>query len=119
MTAADEVQPPEKPAGRHARCIVVFATITVVFLAFDLASKYLAFAYVADKPIVIEELASLHELPDHDAIVVIPHVLALKLTLNTGAVFGLGKGMRWFFLLIGSAAIYFITRLFALSPKGA
>lgn len=39
-------------------------------------------------------------IPYHNAIPLVPSVLSLKLTLNHGAVFGLGQGGRWWFVLI-------------------
>ena len=44
-------------------------------------------------------------IPRHDPIEVIPGVLNLQLTINTGAVFGIGKGFRTGFLIIGVLAI--------------
>ena len=45
--------------------------------------------------------------------------LNLRLVSNTGAVFGLGKGNRWFFVLASLAAICVIGMLFARSDRRA
>lgn len=70
---------------QHPARLVVYALITGVLLIADLAFKYWAFARY-----------SLHHPPD----AVVPNVLALQLTYNTGAVFGLGKGYTWLFAVI-------------------
>src|SRR5437764_14638251 len=49
--------------------------------------------------------------------VVIPHWLNFNVTVNEGAVFGIGQGRRWAFVLISVAAIVFLTYLFAMSGK--
>ena len=38
-------------------------------------------------------------------------------TVNEGAVFGIGQGQRWLFLVISGAAIWFLTYLFTTSGK--
>src|SRR6185436_9908522 len=45
----------------------------------------------------------------------IPGWLHFTFTKNHGAVFGLGQGQRWLFVLVSLAAIGFLTYLFALS----
>jgi signal peptidase II len=47
----------------------------------------------------------------------IPGWLHFELTMNRGAVFGIGQGQRWLFLFVSAAAIAFLTYLFALSQK--
>ncbi len=49
--------------------------------------------------------------------IVIPKVFALKLTINTGAVFGIGKGAQWFFIVVSLVAVLFISIVFARSPR--
>ena len=48
---------------------------------------------------------------------VIPGLLHLQVTVNEGAVFGLGQGQRWLFLAISVAAILFLTHLFTISGR--
>jgi signal peptidase II len=78
----------------------------VVFAA-DLSTKTLAFQHVADEPIILSDWGADGPtmIPPHEAIEVVPHVLSLHLTTNTGAVFGLGKGMQWLFGLVSAVAV--------------
>lgn len=88
----------------RARCSprawIVFFAFFATLLAADLAIKHWAFANVADEPATPERDAEgrLEPLPHHEPTVLIPSVLALHLTLNEGAVFGLGAGGRWVFV---------------------
>lgn len=111
------------PAGRSGRAIMLFVAMTVVILAADLVIKYAAFRYVAGDPIPLTaELASdpyfSHRFP-HDPVPVVPGVLNLQLTTNTGAVFGLGKGGRWLFVVVSVVALAIIGRIFWRSPARA
>ena len=60
-------------------------------------------------PIVLDfETASDPEsrpIPPHDAVNVVPSILSLQLTINRGAVFGLGQGQRWIFMVISVIAV--------------
>lgn len=56
-------------------------------------------------------------MPPHEPTELIPKVLDLQLTINTGAVFGMGKGFRTGFLIIGVIAIALITWFFTRSPR--
>lgn len=49
--------------------------------------------------------------------VVVPKILSLKLTINTGAVFGIGKGAQWFFIVVSLVAVIFIGIVFARSSR--
>ena len=108
-----------RPAGRSAKAWVLFLGTTAVGLVIDLWSKTAAFAHIADAPVVIRRedvmnatnLGSL--IPPHDPVVVIPSVLELTLVLNPGAVFGIGAGKRWFFVVFTLLALSFATWLFA------
>lgn len=70
-------------------------------LAFDLVSKWWAFAYIKEG----------------EAFSVIPNFLYFQIIRNHGAVFGMGKGMRWFFILASVVALIFVLQLFAKSRK--
>ncbi len=86
----------------------------------DLVSKSLAFARIADVPVVIERadvvrvgpgrLGAL--IPRHQPVVVLDGILEFTLVLNPGAVFGIGAGKRWFFIIFTGAAIVFALALF-------
>jgi lipoprotein signal peptidase len=121
--AGDEPTPFE-PAGRSRTAWIVFVVCTIVFLAADLGSKYVAFRTIADQPVtvhreqVLEIMATdppaLQSLvPRHEPVVVVPYGLEFKLLLNAGAVFGAGSGKRVFFITFTLAALAFAVYLFA------
>ncbi len=51
-------------------------------------------------------------VPKHQPRVVVPHVLELQLVLNPGAVFGVGPGRRWFFIVFTAGAVLFAVWVF-------
>jgi len=107
MTNTSVEQQPLQSAARDGRAVAMFLAVVVVLLAADLVSKALAFEHVAGEPVELNATQDPHVdvVPRHDAIIVIPKVLALKLTLNHGAVFGIGQGARWLFIAITVIAI--------------
>lgn len=112
------------PAWRNRWCVAWFGILALALLAADLVVKSWSFRTVAGEPVInIEESAVDHagfwSRHMHEPVVVIPHVLSLRLTTNTGAVFGLGKGSQWFFALASMAATGFILWMFARSPARA
>jgi len=129
-------------AGRCPRAIVVFLLIVVAALASDLLLKQWSFDHVAGVPLKIEAgddgpVVYTHEgeewvrqaprhrehpataIPEHDATVVIPKLLNLQLTLNTGAVFGTGQGNRGLFIVVSIIATGVILVLVWRSDKRA
>jgi len=117
MTAATNPTHTQKPplrAPKSAAAILRFAVCAVVALAGDLWLKAWAFANVAGVPIDGDMLREHAELviPPHDATPVIPKLLSLQLTVNHGAVFGLGHGGRWVFVAIAVAACAVIAFVF-------
>ncbi|MEM9881395.1 MAG: signal peptidase II [Planctomycetota bacterium] len=115
------------PARRSGAAIARFLVVVAAVLAADLVLKYWAFDTVAGRPVVITD-----ELLDgrdghhafwskylHEPIVVAPKLLELRLTTNTGAVFGLGKGNRVLFIAVSVVATAVIGWLFARSPARA
>jgi signal peptidase II len=111
-------------AWRRPAAVVWFLGVIAVVLAGDLGLKYWAFANVANEPVVVTELAHIHheafwrQYP-HEPIVVVPQVLSLRLTTNTGAVFGLGKGGRVFFIAVSVLATAIISFMFIRSRANA
>ncbi len=102
--------PAEISAFRHKPAIARFLIVAVILLAADLVVKSAAFQNVADQAVTLEpdESGRPAPIPPHEAVVLIPKVLALHLTANEGAVFGLGRGGRWVFVgfsLIASGVI--------------
>jgi signal peptidase II len=93
-------------------------------LAMDLASKSLTFRYLTGAPVVVDRAAVLRAssidprtvgmlIPPHEPVTVVPHVLDLALVLNPGAVFGVGPGQRWFFVVFTALALVFGVYMFA------
>lgn len=107
------------PAGKSPGAWALFIAAGVLGLVIDLWSKYAAFRHIADTPVVLdrEEVLGARQLgnllPHHEPVVVVPSVLELTLVLNPGAVFGIGAGKRWFFVLFTIFAVVLATWLFA------
>lgn len=111
-------------AGRSAVAVTRFLLVVIVILAADLGLKAWSFANVAGRQVVLtQEVTQDHRAfwskYPHDATVAIPGVLELRLTTNTGAVFGLGKGNRVMFILVSVVATAVISILFCRSPARA
>ena len=116
VAAADVAVHVEPRAGRNVRCIALFVSLILAVLISDLLIKSWSFDRVAGQSVVFpDDLrgSALYELiPPHDPWVVVPYVLNLRLTLNTGAVFGLGKGGRSFFIIVSVVAVAAISWVF-------
>lgn len=108
-------------AGRTPKCIILFVTTLAFVLASDLLLKAWSFSHVAGEPVVLSPRADdgRYHIPFHEPVTVIPGVLSFRLTTNTGAVFGLGKGAQWFFALVSLIATAIIMRIFWRSSAGA
>ena len=124
MSDASPEPSPPRPAGRSGRALSLFLLVTAVVLAADLGLKYWAFDHVAGRPVILTpEVVQDHRgfwgKYLHDPVVVVPRVLHLQLTTNTGAVFGLGKGNRLLFIGVSLIATGVIGYLFARSPARA
>lgn len=96
----------------------------IIALGVDLGTKMWAFASIAGRPVEVTRervLAAGTDLeaviPLHDPVVAIPRVLEFKLILNPGAVFGIGAGKRWFFVVFTMLAIGFAMWMFATWTK--
>lgn len=106
------------------RAWVVFGTVALVGLAIDLGTKAWAFASLGKSPVVIRredvlraaDLTTLIPRPP-PVVVVIPQVLELTLVLNPGAVFGIGAGRRWFFVVFTVIAVAFVLWAFATQTR--
>ncbi len=121
MTGEHPDTPPAASTARSVRAWAVLTTTIALALFADLFSKWLAFRRLAGQPVVVQRdrvlalpNSQINELiPPHEATVVVPHVLELKLVLNPGAVFGFGAGGRWFFAAFTLFAIAFAVWMFA------
>lgn len=141
-------QQPDAPilrAGRHKPSIALFIVIAAFIVAADLTSKHLAFRHVADSSLHLARdpqdgttmvqvrgedgnLVPLQRMrpgdpasaiPQHDGVTVVPYLLHLKLTINTGAVFGMGKGAQPLFIAVSVLAVLFIGLVFYRSAASA
>lgn len=116
-------------AMRSAGAWLLLAIVTTLGLAADLGTKAWAFRTVAGVPIVVERETVLaiaesnpHDIgrgiiPRHDPVVVIPSVLHFTLVLNPGAVFGIGAGQRWFFVVFTAIAMTVALCVFAFATR--
>lgn len=105
-TETDSINPSPKRAGKDKKAIVTALVVMLIALGGDLLVKSIAFNKVAGY--AVDPSA----IPDHDAINIVPSVLSLKLVANRGAVFGIGQGQRWMFIIIGLIAIAVIVTTF-------
>jgi len=124
MTQPAPPKPAAPTAARSPRAIAVFLGVIIFFVAADLILKYWAFENVAGRPVVLtEQVVDDHDgfwrQYPHEPIVVVPRVLNLQLTTNTGAVFGLGKGGRVFFIAVSVVATVVIGYMFVRSRADA
>jgi len=98
-------------AYRSPRAWTIFLLVFLVCLAADLSSKYWTFANVADDPVQLDREQLLadpqyHPIPPHHGVPILPaKLLNLHLVINRGAVFGIGDGMRYFFIAFTLAAL--------------
>jgi len=99
---------------RSPLAVVCFVGTCALGLALDLSTKVWAFRALETSRIVE---------PDNRTRVFsetykfIPGWLEFEVTLNPGAVFGLGAGQRWLFVGVSIAAIAFLSWLFASSER--
>ena len=106
-------------ALRYAPAIMRFAVAAIILLGIDLWSKTASFEHVAGTPVVVDRDATHHAIPEHQTRILVPRVLGLHLTVNPGAVFGLGKGGRWIFIVFSVLASVVIVVVFSRSLPGA
>jgi len=120
MSNNSQTPSPHKQSTVHSRRAWIWL-LSTVFLGIitDLVSKSLAFARVTDSPLHIDRADVLTEsnlgnlIPYHEPIVAIPKLLEFTLVLNPGAVFGIGAGQRWFFVIFTLIAMVVALVLFA------
>lgn len=105
-TDIDSINPSVKRAGKDKKAIIIAIIVVLIALGSDLLVKNLAFNNVAGYEV------DPTEIPYHDAVNLVPNILSLKLVANRGAVFGIGQGQRWIFIVIGIIAIVVIVTTF-------
>ena len=111
---------------RSPAALARFLLTTVVGFGLDLWTKHLAFTRLASgepyqgtgvdghRHWFVDSRADLIATKGYD---LIPGWLHFHVTVNEGAVFGLGQGQRWLFLVISLAAICFLSYLFTTSGR--
>ena len=104
-------------ALRSPVAILLFVLTTAAGLGLDLWSKSYAWnKLVVDPHLPLErDLYTGHLRVESETATPIPGWLHFKVTVNEGAVFGLGQGNQTLFAIVSVAAIAFLTYLFATS----
>ena len=108
---APEAQP--TPPLRSPAALSRFLLVTVAGLVADLATKVWAFNALAYNQTTVDGFVRV----DSHTYEFIPRWLHFHVTANQGAVFGIGQGNRWLFVLVSALAIAFLTYLFSTSGK--
>jgi signal peptidase II len=142
---ADAALPPppaDRPAARRPGPWLLLLGLTAAVLAADLGLKTWAFHEVAGRPLRLAtrdgqptvqtrvaqagdwvqlvprvQDAPASAIPPHPGQTVVPGLLDLRLTINTGAVFGRAQGGRWLFISVSVIALAVIGAVFARSPS--
>lgn len=97
-------------AIRSPAAVLWFLLAFVLLLTADLASKRVAFDRLLVRQIGVPPARVEIE---SGTVVAIPKLLNFHVTANQGAVFGLGQGKRWLFILVSVGAIGYLLFLFA------
>ena len=111
MTSHDQLtsSPSDGPAWRSPRAWFILILVVVVGLTADLVSKDWAFRTVAGNPVILdyeEVVSGRGQVPFHEGVrAVPPDLLDFRLVLNRGAVFGIGQGQRFAFVMFTMVAI--------------
>ena len=107
---------PDSPF-RSPLALLLFFGVTIVGVGLDLWSKSEAFTHLMVTMVTVPDPS----LPDGRVEVIsreyefIPKWLHFHVTANQGAVFGMGRGQRWLFVIVSVAAIVVLTSLFSRS----
>ena len=101
---------------RSPPALARFLVTTAVLVALDLWSKAHAWRTMFIGGPYRDESGKLY-VRSEDAYRFIPDWLHFKLTVNEGAVFGVGQGNRWLFVAVSVAAIGFLLYLFLTSGR--
>lgn len=141
-----EASNPIQRTGWYWPVWLLFLAIVSIALAADLGLKYWSFQNVPgdfqvrvqtaeqggpevlirvsdDQPWRVAHEIGLTALPErvpgHEPVVVLPGLLNFQLTLNTGAVFGMGQGARPMFIAVSVIAVVVVLLLVYRSPRRA
>ncbi len=114
-------RPNVRLAGGNPRAWLILLAILVLGLTADLVSKHLAFTNIADQPVVLDRDVIVGNPdwhpPNHGPSVLIPKIMQFRLVLNRGAVFGIGPGQRWFFIVFTVLAVGIALSVFAFRTR--
>src|SRR5690606_8519569 len=92
-----------------------FFGTTLIGIALDLATKVWAFDRLLVSMVTLP--GGRVEVAESHTYAFIPGWVHFHVTVNYGAVFGIGQGKAWLFLLVSLVAIVFLTYLFATSGR--
>lgn len=118
MSTDSQSQTHSNKSTRSVRAWTVLLLTSIIGLIADLWSKGYAFSHVTQTPILItrEEVLGAEDLwrliPPHEPTNVLNNLLEFTLVLNPGAVFGIGAGQRWFFVVFTIIAVVIALVLF-------
>jgi signal peptidase II len=98
---------------RSPAALFRFLAVTVVGLAVDLWTKVWAFKALVTGQANVGGYVRV----DSDTYAFLPGWVHFHCTANQGAVFGIGQGNRWLFVVVSVLAIGFLTYLFATSGR--
>ena len=105
-------------AIRSPAAVALFLITALAGLSLDLWSKSYAWqTLVFDPAAPLERDDTGHLRVDSDTAVAIPGWLHFKVTVNEGAVFGIGQGNQMLFAVVSVGAIALLTWLFATSTS--
>jgi signal peptidase II len=104
-------------ALRTPAAVALFVLTFAAGLTLDLWSKSHAWRTLTYPNTLERDPASGHLRVDSDTYAFLPGWLHFKVTVNEGAVFGLGQGNQMLFAVVSIAAILFLTYLFATSGR--
>jgi len=104
-TTASTGTSPDGPAWQDLASHLRLWPTAVICVAIDLWTKWWAFTHLDDGP------------AGSPGIVLIPHVMSLRRSLNAGALFGLGKGLTPVFIAASILALAFVVFLFVHSNR--
>ncbi len=117
MTDVETAKPATRSACRSGRAVTLFFVVFIAALVADLSLKTWAFAELGPEPVDIPAvLDGIEPLPP-DTVTIVPGVLSLRLTLNTGAVFGMWSGYRSMFIITTAVAIAVVAFFFCTSRE--
>jgi lipoprotein signal peptidase len=100
------------PLKLKVMAVALVLMVAGVLLAVDLWSKYAAYErLVISKPIERDATSGRVMFIHSDEIPFIQSVLHFRFTVNEGAIFGIGQGKRWLFVVVSFFAIALLTSM--------